>query len=109
MTSEQKKAIDACKDQAAKEFPDPLLLTRNFDSWEEATLTLSVTNFEHVVYRAMQLYGEQCAKEAVKHSWVNYLGDYGKTCPCHLCGEQTFGTYDGKPSCLRCAIRLKCQ
>lgn len=63
MTEEQKKAIDSCKDQAAQEFPDPLHGTSNFDSWEDAIITLSVTNFEPVVTRAMQLYGEKMFEE----------------------------------------------
>jgi len=62
MTSEQKKAIDACKDQAAGEhlnndgFP--------FLTYKEARQQVTGFINDEIVDRAMQLYGEQCAQHA---------------------------------------------
>jgi hypothetical protein len=53
MTSEQKKAIDACKDQACLELPG------NNKNWESTWINTKM----NVIDRAMQLYGEQCREE----------------------------------------------
>jgi hypothetical protein len=57
MTPEEKKAIDACKDQAAQK--------EGFENWlkaqDEYYTERDVTSLEHTMDRAMQLYGEQCA------------------------------------------------
>jgi hypothetical protein len=59
MTEEQKKAIDACKDQAAQK--------EGFENWlkaqDEYYTERDVTSLEHTMDRAMKLYGEQCRKE----------------------------------------------
>src|SRR5215204_3718407 len=62
MTSEQKKAIDACKDQAAQE--------KGFDSYSHFEQARRGKTFYHsdrteIEYRATQLYGEQCHNDAL--------------------------------------------
>jgi hypothetical protein len=95
------------KDQVAKAHPD------HYNTWDELVASHADSHSWVAVVElqdmAAELYAASVREEAVKHSWVNYLGDDGKTCPCSLCGDQTFGKYEGKPYCLRCALRLKCQ
>ena len=58
MTSEQKKAIDACKDQAAQEI--------QYESWDDMVKRTSKKMIASRAHRAMQLYGEQCRKEGAE-------------------------------------------
>lgn len=75
MTSEQKKAIDACKDQAAKElskgfwkrWDDFIHDARNRVDW--------VTMFVKYSDRAMQIYGEQCRKEGYEDGKASLYDD----------------------------------
>jgi len=59
MTSEQKKAIDACKDQAAKEWSKYL----PYEDFETAEQYASSSALKEISNLAVQLYGEQCRKE----------------------------------------------
>jgi hypothetical protein len=69
MTTEQKTAIDACKDQAAGEhlnkdgFP--------FLTYKEARQQVAGFINDEIVDRAMQLYGEQCRKEGHKQGCID--------------------------------------
>lgn len=67
MTEEQKKAIDACKDQAAVESG-----YRNFPRYNNYHPEPS--NSDAVITRAMQLYGEQCQSELI--DLLKYLDEY---------------------------------
>jgi len=58
MTSEQKTAIDACKDQAATEI--------QYESWDDMVKRTSKKMIASRAHRAMQLYGEQCRELVVK-------------------------------------------
>jgi hypothetical protein len=58
MTEEQKKAIDACKDQAAKEIHDM--------PWKWCEKHLLAPGIVKMTDRAMQLYGEQC-----RPNWIS--------------------------------------
>jgi hypothetical protein len=66
MTSEEKTAIDACKDQAAQKlskgfwqrWDDFIHDARNRADW--------IKKFNEYSDRAMQLYGEQCRKNEVQ-------------------------------------------
>jgi len=66
MTSEQKKAIEACKDRAAKE------ASVGFENFEHLLECVKRYGFEYwdhlktIEDRAMQLYGEQCRELVVK-------------------------------------------
>jgi hypothetical protein len=70
MTEKQKKQIDACKDQAAKEF-DHFSFTRKYIDFKDLSNTSYAYghpkyNLPQVIDRAMQLYGEQCRKEGAE-------------------------------------------
>jgi len=81
MTSEQKKAIDACKDQAAKEF--------DYESFPRLIEFVgndpgSAKEVATIMTRAMQLYGEQC-----KPKWIpsTTLPESGRHVLLHCKGE----------------------
>jgi len=90
MTSEQKKAIDACKDQAAIDWATldhPAYRTEvlhlhnvgRFDQIEALRRSeeITPTEYQWVVDRAVQLYGEQCYQngyDAAQKAWC--VGPY---------------------------------
>lgn len=70
MTEEQKKAIDACKDQAAQEFhyesfPRLIEYVGNDPGAAKEVAT--------IMTRAMQLYGDQCRKEGPSLERRDYM------------------------------------
>lgn len=65
MTKEQQESIDACKDQAAKEI-DNRLSGGKYRDFDHVLFSATVAETIRAIDRAMQLYGEQCRKEAIK-------------------------------------------
>jgi hypothetical protein len=65
MTSEQKKAIDACKDQAARDISKLFPLIK-YPDYHVAQFHASAETLDRIFDRAMQLYGEQCSPKWTK-------------------------------------------